>query len=469
MGAVLLGGCSLTTTDRASCVRDEQCRAEFGLGSVCMDDGFCDYVAPNPRCTRAYPEHLFDHPIEHRDALIIGNLMDRSLATHQARENAVELAMSQANAQGGILGRELSVIFCTIEENTDLDGLSRREAAITSARYLVDVIGVPAIIGPASSGDVQAVFESIRDDDVLLISPSATSPALSSLEAPPFTDEQPGLLWRTAPPDSLQGQAIASDMMTPGPGRLGPVTAVAVVHEQGAYGDGLTEVFEQAFDGAVTRLAYQDPSVLGELVAMAGALDVQEVVFVSSQISDVIAFLNAASLSSYDDKTIFLTDGAANSDVLVQADPVRFAQVRGSRPAPLDAESDFVYMSFLASYLAAYNDDATRYSFVAHAYDAAWMVAYGAAWAVARGEPLGGRSIAMGLRRLSDPLAEEVEIKPSTWYTVVDALSAGRSVDITGASGPLDYDADTEETSSDIQLWEIRDGQIVGIDLWSPN
>ena len=41
------------------------------------------------------------------------------------------------------------------------------------------------------------------------MSPSATSPALTELE-PAASDETPGLLWRTVPPDSLQGRVIVS-------------------------------------------------------------------------------------------------------------------------------------------------------------------------------------------------------------------------------------------------------------------
>lgn len=458
----------MTTSDVTECQSNQQCRVAFGFGSTCGDDGYCSVAEPSPRCTKTFPEDLFQNPDRYGDPIIIGNLMDRSLTTHQARENAAELALQQVNEQGGVDGRLFASVFCTIEVNNDFDTFNRQEAAVASAQYLVDSIGVPAIVGPAASGDTQAVFTAIVDEDVLVISPSATSPALSTLEIPPFTDDQPGRLWRTAPPDSLQGQAIANDMTAPGFGRSGPVSNVAVIHEAGAYGEGLLSVFQLVFPGSVTIYPYSTPSGMSESIAEAGNTSVEEVVFISSQSDDAISFLDAASLPGYNGKQIFLTDAAANSDVLTQADSTRFPQVRGSRPAPLDPASDFVYASFLSAYLARYGDDATQYSFVAHAYDAGWLVALGAAWAVLNEGGVTGTNIAKGLRKISDPTGLRLEIRPSNWPSAVQNFANGLPIDLEGASGLLDYDATNEETTANIEIWRIQSGQISGVDLWRP-
>ena len=460
--------CSLTTTDVAECTSSLECRTAFGFGSACSNEGYCTQAETTPRCTKTYPEDLFDEPEKYSNTIVIGNLMDRSLVTHQARENAAQLALQQANEQGGVDGWTFGSVYCTIEVNSDYDDYNRQEAAVASARYLIDSLAVPAIVGPAASGDTQQVFQALANDDVLIISPSATSPALSGLESPPFSDQAPGRLWRTAPPDSLQGQAIASDMTEPGVGRAAPVSNVAVIHEAGAYGEGLLAVFKLVFPGSVTELPYDNQAVLGEAIASAGASGVQEVVFISSQSDDVIAFLDAASLPNYDGKSIFLTDGAANSDVLSEANPVRFPQVRGSRPAPLDPVNDLVYATFLSSYYAVYGDDATQYSFVAHAYDAAWLVAFGAAWALLREDGVTGTNIAKGLRRISDPVAPTLELKPSSWAAALQSFANGQAVNIEGASGRLDYDPANEETSANIEIWRIQGGEISGVDLWTP-
>lgn len=457
-----VAGCTVIKSDVAECVDNGQCRAAFGVGAVCQSDGFCARPAPLNRCTETYPDDLLSSPEVYRDAIVIGNLMDRSLDTHRARENAARLAFDQANAEGGIGGRKFAAVFCTIEENSEFDGLERQAAAVVSARYLVDNIGVPAIIGPAASSDTQAVFLEVRDDRVLVISPSATSPALSSLDPIAVSDENPGLLWRTAPPDSLQGVAIADDMRRQDFGRTEAVDAVAVIHESGAYGEGLAAVFADAFAGDATFFLYDDDNSRTEAVATVGSGSFDEVLFVSSQTNDVVAFLNAAATPSFDGKRIFLTDSAANGDVLSNAVSDRFGVVRGSRPAPLDPGNDLVYSLFLSAYRAEFRDDAEQYSFSAQAYDAAWLVSYGIGWAIYQeNNQVTGDTIARGLRRLS--AGDPVEIRPSNWNRVQQSFMAGQSVDVAGASGALDYDSNTEETRSDVEIWAIVNGQISGL------
>jgi branched-chain amino acid transport system substrate-binding protein len=336
---------------------------------------------------------------------------------------------------------------------------------------LTDVVGVPAIVGPAASGDTQEVFLDVAARGVLVISPSATSPALTALDPVEVSDDSPGLLWRTAASDALQGAVIAADMLEPGAGRLAPVTSVAAIHEVGAYGDGLYEVFARAFEeggGTVQEIAYDGEGQLTDAIADGQASGADEILFISSQAADIINFLGgAASLPGYDDKGIFLTDAAANPDVLANANPARMGQVRATRPAPLSEADDVVYASFIAAYSSEFDEDVRSFSFAANAYDAAWLVVYGAAWALFQeGGEVTGATIARGLRRVSS--GDAVDLRPSDWVSVSDAFREGVSVDASGASGALDYDPATEETAADIQVWRIQDREAVGIYKVSP-
>ena len=67
-------------------------------------------------------------------------------STHEGidERRGVELAVEQINADGGIDGRDLKVIF--------EDSESRPEAGTDAAHKLIDVNKVPAIIGIFSSG-----------------------------------------------------------------------------------------------------------------------------------------------------------------------------------------------------------------------------------------------------------------------------------------------------------------------------
>lgn len=466
-----LASCSLSNIDVNECKETSECREAFGVGSICADNGFCAeaQAQAQPRCEKTFPVNLFDNPEDASRRIIIGNIMDRSSTTHQARENSAQLAFAAINEQSGVGGREFGVVFCNIEENPEFDSLTRTEAAVASARYLADVVGVPAIIGPAASSDTQAVFSDLSQSEknVLVISPSATSPTLSELDPSTVTDAAPGLLWRTAPPDSLQSAAIVSDMITPGQGRGEAASKVAVIFESGAYGDALGTRFVSEFQtagGTAVQFPFSTPSQRTEQVTAAGIdPSVDEVLFISSQFTDAVAFLDsAATLPGYTSKRVFLTDAAANVDVLQTANPALFDSVRGSRPAPLNSKTDLVYANYLSSYAAAFGGgDATEFSFVANAYDAAWLVAYGVVWSLAQESEISGTTIARGLRKLSS--GEAVEILPSTWTTVQNRFEEGMSIDIRGASGSLDFDPLTEETTGDFQIWQIVQKEIEGI------
>ena len=464
-------GCTLTRTTVTDCRTNAECRGAFGFGSVCGDDGLCAPGAPTKRCTQTDPPDLFEKGPDDGDRILFGNLMDRSVETHVARERSAQLAYDQANGEGGLGGREFGAVFCTIEENSEFDDLTRVEAAKQSAEFLSRTIGVPAIVGPAASSDTQEVFQDLKADGVVVISPSATSPALTALDPNDVSDDSPGLLWRTAPSDALQGSVIASDMLGPGEGRLGQVTSVAAIHEVGAYGEGLFKVFADEFragGGSVEEFPFEGEGQLTDAIADVGALPVQEVLFISSQAPNIVAFLNgAATLPDYDDKNIFLTDAAANPDVLA-ASSTRFDQVRATRPAPLNENDDPVYASFIAAYTAAFREDVRPFSFAAHAYDAAWLLVYGAAWAVlqAEGGVVDGGNIARGLRHVSS--GATVEVRPSGWVSVLQAFREGKSINASGASGAIDYDPTTEETSAAIQVWRIEGRNIDGIYTVNP-
>ncbi len=467
-------GCSLAQTNREDCT-PQACREAFGLRSVCGDEGLCEISPAESRCSVSFPEDLLLRPEAYTDILVVGSLFDRSLATHRARENAIRLAFRGANDQNGLEGRRFGVIFCNIAKDAAFDPLDRTQAAVAMAGYLRDVYGVRAIIGPAASQDTLAVAEALRGDDVLVISPSATSPILTDLDPVPASDETPGLVWRTAPPDSLQGIAIAEDMR----GRVPTTetsTRVAVVFETGPYGEFLADAFQRRFrdlGGMTTASSFETSAERDEAIlrAVAGDERADEVLFVSSQTQDVIAFLRAVETNpSYDGVKLFVTDSAANFDVVDNTSPAILSRVRGTRQAPLDEEENFVFRLFLTAYSGAYGEDARQYSFVANAFDAAWLVAYGMAWAELRGGPSGpfgpgGSAIARGLRRTYS--GQPVEIRASSWPDVLASFRAGVGVDVTGASSDLDFDPDTEEFRAPIEVWVVRDRQFEGVRRFS--
>jgi ABC-type branched-subunit amino acid transport system substrate-binding protein len=452
---LLLSGCSLLTVKPTPCTANLECREAFGLGTVCGGEGLCEVTEIPPRCATTDPPGL-QLPVDPSQTLVVGTMFDHTLDTHVGRYRSAELAQSQANANGGLDGRLFAMVHCTIEEGFPADGLPKAEATVEVATWLADALGVPAIVGPAASGDTEIVYATVAGLGTLVISPSATSPSLTPLDGLSSTDASPGLLWRTAPPDSVQGVAIAWDMTV----FRDPVDRsfdVAVVYQTGPYGEGLEQTFTDAMNargGTTTGFPFDSALGPGDAIADVNGGNFEEVLFISSEAGDVVSFLLAVDQLALD-LPIFLTDGARNADVLADARAAGaqdlFPLIRGTAPA---SPAGAVYDSFAASYASEHGGaDVSLLSYTAQAFDASWLVMYGHAWATYREGGVSGLGIARGLRQVSS--GPDLQLRPTSWNEARARFQAGESVDVIGASGALDYDPTTGETVAPIEVWRI--------------
>ena len=114
-----------------------------------------------------------------------------------------ELAISEANESGNFaLGAATSVRA----DSTCIDSA----AATAAAERLVTAEKVNAIMGADCSGVTTAILENVAvPNGVVMISPSATSPALSTV-----ADND--LFFRTAPSDARQGAVVAEILQDKG-------------------------------------------------------------------------------------------------------------------------------------------------------------------------------------------------------------------------------------------------------------
>lgn len=448
---MLLSSCTVTGFKAEACTTNSECREAFGFGWACEPEvGLCEVAEVHPRCASTWPEDLFLRPENYSDAIVLASMFDHSADI--AEIQAVRLPVTQVVDQGGLDDRDYALVQCTYEENPLLDDLDYPGAARDVSLYLADTLGIPAIIGPATSGQTQEVYNATAHLGVFIISPSATSPALTNIDGLIKTDAQPGMLWRTAPPDSLQGVAVAQDMKTRG------VRHVAVIYQVGPYGEGLAEVFQESFSDdfhTVDGYLFDNDASRDSAVSSAGETDVEEVFFISSELSDITKFLSGAGVNSnYDDKDFFLADGAADEQMMQQTSQVSelWLRIRGSRPAIPDGN---VYKAFDTAYAAAYSVSADISVYTGYSFDAAWLAIYGTAWSARAGGPVTGVGIAQGLRKVSSGV--EVEIRANSWNDVKATFAENRPIDVVGASGELDYDLETEETTTPIEIWTVNE------------
>ena len=146
--------------------------------------------------------------------------------------DGAELAMAEATASGALLGG--STVMSVRADSTCIDS----GAATAAAERLITSDGIKGIMGADCSGVTSAILSNVAlANGMVMISPSATSPGLS-------TAEDNGLFFRTAPSDARQGVVMTEVLMEEG------IKEVAVTYTNNDYGKGLADSFQAAFESA---------------------------------------------------------------------------------------------------------------------------------------------------------------------------------------------------------------------------
>ncbi len=144
---------------------------------------------------------------------------------------SAELAMKEISDSGALLGGKKLVPVRA--DSTCVDAA----AATAAAERLITSDKVTAIYGADCSGVTTAVANNVAvPNGVVMISPSATSPALTTIK-------DKGYFFRTAPSDARQGQVLARIARNRG------VKNIAITYTNNDYGKGLAESFGAAFKG----------------------------------------------------------------------------------------------------------------------------------------------------------------------------------------------------------------------------
>ncbi len=185
--------------------------------------------------------------------------------------SGAEMAMKEVSDSGLLLGG--SSVTSVRGDSTCIDS----SAATIAAERLVTSDKVNAIVGGDCSGVTGAILQNVaRPNGIVMISPSATSPGLS-------TAEDDGLFFRTAPSDAREGQVMTEVIMEHG------FKSVALTYTNNDYGKGLADSFVSAFEAAggeiTVNMSHEDvkgdygsevatlAAAGGEILVVAGYLD----------------------------------------------------------------------------------------------------------------------------------------------------------------------------------------------------
>lgn len=208
---------------------------------------------------------------------------------------AAELAIKEVSDSGALLGG--ATVVGVRGDTTCTDAA----AATAVAERLITADKVSAIVGGDCSGVTTAALQNVAmPNGIVMVSPSATSPALSTLE-------DNGLFFRTAPSDARQGEIVADILIGKG------VKTIALTYTNNDYGKGLAESIERnykAAGGTVTiNVAHEDGK--GDYSAEVAALAATggEVLVVVGYVDQGGKAVIQASLDTGAFDTFYLPDG----------------------------------------------------------------------------------------------------------------------------------------------------------------
>lgn len=373
------------------------------------------------------------------EALKIGYLADFSgpLAEFGPEiQTGVELAIKQINDAGGVNG--LAVTLVT--GDTSLDSTQ----AIEEARRLVEIENVAAIVGPLASTITIAVAESVTGDaEVPTISPSATSPAVTDAE-------DGGYLLRSTVSDAAQGVVLADLAKDEG------FDDVGVLFINDAYGQGLADAFEDAFNGDVSSASYEDGQVSYLAELQAAAEDGSEVLVAIGFPTQAQIYIREALENDIFDRFLFV-DGT-KSEELIEAIGAEFLNgFKGTAPSS-GPESDAL-RAWNAAYEAEHGELPTR-PFVREAYDATIAIALAAEAAGS----VEGADILKQLTRVGSPGGETIIPSAESIKEGLELVRAGKDINYEGAATTVDWDEHGDVTTGFIGIWQYADGAIVELE-----
>ncbi len=344
---------------------------------------------------------------------------------------SAEMAIKEVNDSKALL--DGSTVEAVKADSTCTDAA----AATAAAQRLVTSDKVSAIVGADCSGVTGAVLQAVaRPNGIVMISPSATSPALT-------TAPDDGLFFRTAPSDAHQGDIMADVLMKRG------VKKVALTYTNNDYGKGLADAFKTAFEkvgGTVTiSAAHEDGKAdysaeVGALASAGGDLLV-----VAGYVDQGGKGIIQAALDAGAFKTFYLPDGMYG-DSLAKAIGKPLDGSFGDVPG-IDSPG---HAKFLEMAKAAGFDGTSSYT--GESYDAAALILL----SMEAAKSSKGADFKAKVDDVANGPGEK--ILPGELAKGLKLLSEGKTIDYEGATGVhlLGRDA-----AGSYRIYTIKDGQHV--------
>lgn len=353
-------------------------------------------------------------------------------------QDSARLLIETVNQCGGVLGKPVELVA--------EDDQTEPAAGASAMTKLAEVDRVAAVVGAASSAVSSAAVDIAVRNQVVMISPSSTSPTFT--ERSRKGDFQ-GFWLRTAPPDTYQGEALAKLAQAQGFQR------VAILAVNNDYGNGLIASFIPAFEalgGVVVNrdrpVRYPpDASVFASEVGAAFQAKPDAVLLIAYPETGSLIVRTAYQQGLLGKRTkLFVTDGMKESDIGTAigknaAGEFIAAGVLGTAPNAGGAG----LVQFQTAYQSRFNRSPKIYD--PNTWDATALIVLAAE---AAKSPTGA-AIKAKIREVANPPGETV----TDVCQGLSLIRAGKPINFEGASGGVDFNSFGDITGK-YDIWQIE-------------
>ncbi len=409
---------------RTKCTSNSQCTG-LGEGYICSLTGACAATTSDQCAAPIYPG---DKPSD--DVVFIGSIVDKSgpdKALGLASEKAFIQALNDFESGGGTLrsGKQVALIPC------DSGGSAINAEA--AGKHLGNILNVPAILGPLDDDELGRVGEKVSIvNGVFAYTNSPT--AIAELG---FVDQS--LIWLTNTSSVIQGRAfgyhLSYEIIRDTFGTPDPKATLLFAQDDYGYSMYFALATEKP-EGDINRIpeissqvisSYRDLEAGKKALDTFGETDIL-IIFGGAEVAELLAHYKA---SGKPWPTRVYVAQRSFAAVKALADTSLVPSLRAIGP---DIETEN-----LAAVRGRIGDEAAPAE-VGLAYDAAMVTLLGMS-VHAGSEPITGVAIREAMKKLNDPDGDAISFgeAPGTFVSAAVAALKDGTVDITGASGPLDY------------------------------
>ncbi|WP_240542210.1 ABC transporter substrate-binding protein [Bifidobacterium felsineum] len=370
------------------------------------------------------------------DTFVLGGLWPEtgSLAYLAPPELAAEkLAVSDINAAGGVLGKDITT---TDADTSDADHADQNSSATQSVMSK----NPSFVIGPASSAVVKNVYKTITSANVPMLSMGATSSDFSGL-SPYF--------FRTVPPDSVQGAVLGQVIAQDGVKNL----AVAVFNDE--YGTGLRDTIVKTVEGAGVNVVYGADSAFDPTETNFSSI-VTAIKASNPDAIAIVAFDQTKSLvkelasQGVDTHKLYFVDGNT-ADYSKDLDAGLLEGAKGTIPGVMASDE------FQKKLVKAYGKDISTFTYGAETYDGIIL----AALAAQKGGSADGATIQKNMAAVS---GANGGTKCSTYKDCVAALKSGKEITYKGLTGIGPFNKNNDPSSANIGVYVFDDQNVPKFD-----